>query len=263
MKNENNFFSPKRFTLLLKKNILSNISTISIAYAAITGLFIFIMFWVSFGFYQNGNVPSDSSQSGYIIFFLITLFLYGLFWASRSFTSMYRKNSNHDWLMTPVSPIERIFENYLITTIFQIFVAIIATFVAWGILSAITSIAFGFVWELFIPEYVKIAGKLLPIYISVVPIFLMCSSIFKRVPFFQFFLWTFIITTAWGAIAALLGWILFGTTQFEGNVTMYEAEGWLVFFKWLYRIGFYFLLPAFCLIVSYFKLKEVESQDGI
>lgn len=260
---DNNIFSIKRLLLLLRKNIVENWNVVAIAYAATIGLFIFIMFLISMGLNNKNIHPSQTRNVGFIIFFFLILFLFGFYWASRSLTAMYRKNSNQNWLMTPASPFERITESYLVATVFQIITAMTATLVAWLILALITSISFGFIWPFISMEHFKLAGRMILIYISIMPVFLMCSSIFKRAPFFQFFLWSFIISTAWTIMTVIYTFFLFGKTGINMNINFETIKGWGTFLQWAIHISFYFLFPAFCLAVSYFKIKEVESQDAI
>ncbi len=250
---QNDTFSLRRFQLFFQRYLFLNYKGVLIAFAAISGLLIFISVLTSIG-------HRGINQEAFIALSYVSFFLGGAIITSACFNEMHRPEKSIQFLTLPASQPEKFFAAYLSTTVLYILVAIsfyyVAYYVASGLALMLTNTPLKPV-NYFDASLAKIIG----IYFIVHSVFFLGAIYFKGYNFLKTLLALFVVQFTANLLIWLFGIIVFGDVIFEGfNKANFSGEEYFTdtLLPTLKIIGFY-ILPIFFLVVSYIRYNEREA----
>ncbi len=249
-----NQFSAQRFLLLIKRYLLFNAKTWLIGLGATSGVMIVI-----------GVIQAYISDYGYNVSALATtgqviIYVGGFILTSMAYNEIHTPARSQFYLTLPATTTEKLFSQWLITSVFFVLVANLLLSVVLLIGNLIGNIAWSVPFDIFNP-FTKGNLELMLIYIITQSIFFLGALYFRKNNFLKTILSLFVIGTALNIITVLFALLLFGTDgmQIESGMMDMQFTVWLEeTFPVAMKILFYGVLAPFCLVVSYFKLKERE-----
>ncbi|MEE4176944.1 MAG: hypothetical protein V2I46_05485 [Bacteroides sp.] len=253
MENKNNTFSFNRLFLLGKRQVVGNFSGLLIAFAAIAGSLLVIALLTGY------SSPTSLLNIGPL--FYVVLFIGGFVFTSNIFAELHSPQKSIPFLTLPVSKLERLVNAWLLTAILFPILAFIAfslvLLLAYLILGIpIPAGAFAMLWS-------AKALKIVILYFITQSIFLFGAVYFRKHNFLKTLLSLFVIQNVIGLFAALVGYLLFGTFQFDGNEFVSNSSftpGMERFFTVtiveIAKFAFYYLTVPFFLILTWFGIKE-------
>jgi len=262
--NIKNYFSPGRFWLLLKKEMVQGYKTLAISLSAVIGVFLFNLLL------SRGEVAQEVRGG----LFLPFLWLGGLIFTGRAFKEAHSSRRIHSWLMTPASQLEKFLQKLLMTTIFFILFLLVALLTASALNSLIYTLFFKRSVPLFNPFqrwiWVNIGH-----YLIVQSIFFLGAVWFRRHNFVKTVLainiLLFLITLLIGGFSAL---IFRGPLQeaIGGNGSYFIQAGQIMIQNFnhlnpyiigLLKVIYFGLLAPFFWLVAWFRMREIEVNNGV
>jgi hypothetical protein len=110
--------------------------------------------------------------------------------------------------------------------------------------------------------------------LTLVPVFLFGSVAFRRLAFVKTLLALFVSLIALGAVSVGLVWLFFGNGGPSDTASAYRLSidlgetadrggSWGAVWSWVGGIGFFGLVPAFFLAVTFLRLTECEVDHGV
>lgn len=251
MSNTNNF-SIRRLTLLMGRDVYTNLKYYLTFFATLGGILITLSLlntWSSNGVYDTGFLLNQG---------LFMLFLFGLVITSTTFKELNSKNRGWFYLMLPANPLEKLLSNWLITSIGYAVAASLLLVVSSLISSAFAVLLFGesmYIINPFEPHFLQFLLH----YCIIQSVFFLGAIYFKKHNFLKTILSLFILFFTLVFIVVIISQGLFQTwsissEQFEINDDTLLGSNLLTAIKAVY----YALIVPFFLTVSYFRLKEKE-----
>lgn len=255
METKNNTFSFNRLFLLAKRQIVGNLNGLLIAFAAIAGSLLIISLLTG---YSN---PSSLLSLGPMFF--VVLFIGGYVFTSNIFAELHSPQKSIPFLTLPVSKLERLTNAWVLTAIiFPILALLVFALVI--LLSylllriPIPAGAFSILWS-------AKALKIVLIYCITQSVFLFGAVYFRKHNFLKTLLSLFVIQNVIGLVAAIVGYLLFGTFNFKSddmiisqNINTGMESFFTVTLVQIAKIVFYYLTVPFFLILTWFSIKERE-----
>jgi len=211
--------------------------------------------------------PDESMYEGLYFGFL---FLGGMIFTSLSFSDdLYNRIRNHQFLMLPASPLEKLLSRALISAIiYPVALTLLFTLASLA-LEPLLYLLFREPMNLFNPfQKNHLTGYFN--YISVTSVFFLGSIYFRKVHFFKTILASLVILFTLSMISTLLirlfffdyfsGWELSHEFQYS-----FVARGsWpLGTYRAIGNIIYFILLPLFSYTVAYFRIQEVQATDAL
>jgi hypothetical protein len=269
----NQFFSFKRFSLLISKHWAENKKRYGLSVLAIIGLlitwFVFILMT------DPGELMEEDVQQ---VTFFMALFAVGAFYASQYFRHLGSREKGSNFLLVPASAFEKLL-CALVYAVFFFFIAFVAAFYlvdvlmvaianalsADEVISGKTEIANVFDVNLF-PGQGEFNINLLVFFFSVQSIFLLGSIYFKKYSFVKTIIGGFIGCFIIFLVMYFLFTNVLPSGDFISGLTSYrvhvdgindhvvEVPTWITD---ILRVAFYAIAP-FGWIVTYFRLKEKQ-----
>ncbi len=253
MKAKNNTFSLTRLFFLGKRQVLGNLSGFLIAFAAFAGTLLVISLLA--GYSDPGRLSRIAPL------FYVALFIGGYVFTSNIFAELHSPQRSIPFLTLPVSKLERLLNAWLLTAILFPVLALLSyalvVFLAHLILGVpLTATSFSMVWS-------KSAFNVVMIYVITQSIFLFGAIYFRKHNFFKTLLSLFVIQNVIGLFLLIIGYILFGTFKFEGEMMMQQSSfspALERFFTYILveivKFAFYYLTIPFFLLLTWFGIKE-------
>lgn len=261
----NEYFSPGRFFLLLKRDFLTHYRSILIAFAAIAGFVIFSS--AISALRQNG-------ASFHLKLYLLLLYPGGFIFTSRAFREVYNIRKSYTYMTLPGSLLEK-FTGRLISTSFGY---VLGTFLTYFVVAAISEglnqILFGYTHALLSPfSRVFLIGA--AAFLVFQSLFLAGAVFFKKNALIKTILMLTLLATALLIIVIFAARLVFPGC-FEGlHPTNHEFNNMRDLVEWLgmtedglllagrtirlvIRILFWAVLAPLCWIVSYLKFRKIE-----
>lgn len=253
----------KRFYHLILNELISNYKAILIAIGSAFGLLLIINV-ASVSGYQEWNFN--------LVFYPLVLFIGGFIVSSMAFSELYLKPRNIHYLTLPASIAEKLLSKLLLTTVGYILISLTLYELFSLIASGITNLFFGIGHPIFNPFHPLIL-KMIRIYIVTQSVIFFGSVYFKRLALIK----TILTLSGLGIALAILSGIIFrivfshyfkgfsfiGGPEFRQNFTFDPGMGTDI--EKLFRISsqilsvaFYWVMPIFFWVTSYFRLKETE-----
>ncbi|HLF11406.1 MAG TPA: hypothetical protein VJA26_09325 [Gammaproteobacteria bacterium] len=258
----NEIFSWRRLALLLRNDIMGGYRTLLIHSAALAVL---IVAGSMMNVYFNGASLNP------IYWFPALLFIWGPVIASRAFGELHDKTRNESFLLLPGSSLEKTAARLLLVTAgFLGFVLAYTTVVSF-LAETANLLVFGRQNELFRP-FDPLVGVLVGHYVVAQSLYFLGAAWFRKAHFWKTALATTAIWCGCIAFAVLLGWLLFEPYRDGFGVSFNEGELYSIFLgrtPLIDRVGqaakiaYYFVLPPFCWLVAWLRVKETQVSYGV
>ncbi|MFW5793205.1 MAG: hypothetical protein ACOCWC_02895 [Bacteroidota bacterium] len=249
-----NLFSFSRFLQLIKRFITLNGKTWIIGLAAATSLIILIALaqaFMSNGYFNYGSLVN---------FGLIQLFIGGFIITSLAFKELNSPARSQFFLTLPANALEKLLSHWFVTSV--VFVVIANILLAFAIM--VSSLFCNLIWstplQFFNP--LDLANlKIMSSYLILQSIFFLGSVYFRKGNFIKTALSLLVIGMAFMVFTIIMTFVLFGSGNpyFSNNTINPEVQH--VFeniIPMIFKIVYFGLLAPFCLLVSYFRIKERE-----
>jgi hypothetical protein len=259
----NDYFSVKRFRLLIKKDFRTQYKTYLIAMGAIFGILCIV---------NISSIASYKSWDFNLVFYPLTLFIGGFIFTSLSFNDLTHEQSRISYLTLPVSCFEKFVSKLFVTSIGYTVVSLVFYFVFTVIVFVFNSLVFGVAHRIFDPFHPVIL-LCIGIYLVTHSIFLLGALYFRRNSFIKTIFALFAAAIAYWAFITFVGFITFYLLVLVKQIDF----PFDLFFKGLYYpsippvindiIGvfvivvqalFWFVLAPLSWITGFFRLKEIE-----
>jgi len=240
------FFDISRTIKLFKRQLFLNKSNFLISYLGILAAY----FIISVGIASKNPIPY---QAEFVLFYII-YFILGYILTSRSFQELTDQRNGYQYLILPVSNFERLFVSWFISSVLYtiiIFISFIPVMIIANYIASFIGL-YDFTWFPFKNfHFLNLVG----IYLVTQTIFLTGSLFFRKNAFFKTILSIIIIYIANAMIVYFIFYIfnirVTGEKFFIINDNFNLLEN-------TYKIIFWYFLAPFMLIVSFFRLKEIE-----
>ncbi|MDX5421462.1 MAG: hypothetical protein LPK14_04355 [Hymenobacteraceae bacterium] len=241
----NTEFNLTRLGHFMRRQLYMNISSMWVAVVAIVGVLLVIS---GFTAYFNPHAISNL-----IPLYLVVLFLGGYIFTSRVYSEMHTPQKSYAFLTLPVSTAEKLVGAWLIVGPIYLIAAVAGVFVL-ALFSALVAGQPANLPNLTSNQFIRPVG----VFLVLQTIFFLGATAFKGNNFLKTLLALFILAVVLVAYTGLLGYMLFGNegARFEEGAAS-SFEGTMKFITdQLIPFLFWFVLPLFLLVVSFFKLKE-------
>ncbi|MBL7007326.1 MAG: hypothetical protein ISR78_09625 [Spirochaetia bacterium] len=260
---------------LLRKDILESRRGMSIY--ALTLFLIMLLPNILTMIFSN---PSYSDIATYYqSYFISFLFVGGFIITSLSFREdMYGKSTQHNWLMLPASPLEKLSVKVIYSALLYPILLLLFITASSLIIEGLNTMIFGRHYLVLNPVD-ALYWKLIPIYIVTQSVFLLGAAYFRKASFVKTVLMLNLLGLVIGLITILAGRIIFNNyfdgmsidsdliiNNFEIRFSSPEAfEGIIAFrvFETIGKVLFWVFLAPFCWVVSYFRVREVQANDAV
>ncbi len=260
----NSILNPKRFLHLILNELVSNYKAILIAIGSVFGVLLIINV-ASVGSYKEWNFN--------LVFYPLVLFIGGFVVSSMAFSELFIKPRNIHYLSLPASSVEKLLAKLLLTTVGYILISLVLYEVFTLIASGITNIFFGIGHPVFNPFH-PLIWKMIRLYIITQSVIFFGSVYFKKLALIK----TMLALSAFGTAISILAGIIFrivfahyfkgmsfiGGPEFMQSFSFDpgmgpDIEKLMKFSAQAVKIAFFWVMPVFFWVVSYFRLKETEA----
>lgn len=266
----NQFFSVKRFSLLVLKHWADNKKRYGLSVFAFIGL---LIVWFVFVLLIDDNEFMDSDIQEITYFF--SLFIVGTFYASQYFRDLGSRAKGINFLLVPASAFEKLLCSLLYTVVF-FFIVFSGIFYLVDFLLVVVSNAIGGghyeVTNVFKVVFVRFGGdmavQLLFIFFSIQSIFLLGSVYFEKYGFIKTIICGFVAFFIVICLLFLLYDFLLPRGEYqEGFLTSYRVyvdgvnDHLVEIPTWIgktFGILIMYAVAPFLWIVSYYRLKEKQ-----
>ena len=182
---------------------------------------------------------------------------------------MFSRIGQHNWLMLPATALEKFLAKALASAFFYP-IALTGVFIISSlVIEGLTALLFGSPFDIFNP-FDASTGLMLLHYLVIQSVFLLGATLFRKVHFVKTVLSAASIAVILSIIGGVFMRIVFApyfTGMFVLDISftgdMPDAP---VLFRglWIYmQILYWAVLPVFCWITSYIRVKEVQSTDAV
>lgn len=236
-------FNLTRLGYYLKRQLYMNISSMWIAIVAVVGVLLVISGLTA--------INSPNKIQNLVPLYLVVLFVGGYIFTSKIFSEMHSPQKAYAFLTLPVSTAEKIIGGLLIVAPVYLIIALAGILM----LSFTSGLIAG--QPMLIPsltnkEFTYPIGT----FLVTQTFFFLGAVAFRGNNFLKTLLALFIVTLIISAYSGGLGYLLFGKGHLQLGPES-ELKGTAEFiFKDVVPFLFWFVLPLYLLVVSYFKLKE-------
>ena len=260
-----NHFSPRRFLLLFKRDLIQGYKVLLITSAAVIGTLLLILLLSS-----AGKTGEDFHEG----LFLPLLWLGGLIFTSLCFKESHSVNQIHQWLMTPASPLEKFMEKLLLSTVFYVLALLAGFFLATCLNSLIYLMIFKQTVPLFNPAQSWLWFNI-GHYMIIQSIFFLGAVWFRKYNFVKTVLSLnvvqILLAMAVGGIAALAYWG--PIKEAAGGNAHFFVQGGQIIFQNFHRLNpflltvlkfiYFGLIAPFFWFLSWLRMREIEVKDGV
>jgi hypothetical protein len=163
------------------------------------------------------------------------------------------------WMMLPGSILEKFLSRLLITSVL-LFVAIyISFFIGINAGNIITALIWQNTFYLNIPLYESSAQQSIIVFLNLHAIFFAGGLYFKKHPFIKTCLSVLIISLCITAVLSAFGGLAYAVRTSNSGETYYMMNRyWPEFAGRAIKLLFYCIIPVFCWIISYYRLREKQ-----
>jgi hypothetical protein len=259
----NDFISPARFRLLLKKDFYTQYKTYFIGIGAICC----ILFIVNIA-----SVASWNSWNFNLVFYPLTLFIGGFIFTSLSFGELASEQSRISYLTLPASVFEKFASRLLVTSAGYVLVSVAFYFVFSVIAFAVNMLIFGVAHPVFNPAHPVIV-LCIGLYLVTQSVFFAGAVYFRGNALIKTIVALFVLALAfWIFMAIVFAGALYGIVAirhidfpfdlfFKGQyypAVPHEFDRISTVFAVVIQVLFWFVLAPLAWVIGYFRLKEVE-----
>jgi hypothetical protein len=246
-------FSLQRLAWVLRNDVMRSYRSALV----ISGTAALVALVVSLGISYYGTV--GDGPLFYRILFLAALFAWGTIATSVSFSDLHGRGTNAAFLLLPASALEKTLSRLLIYTVGLIgYLLLFTTVLSWA-LEGINTLWIGERRAFFSP-FDDVAWLLLPHFIVTQALFFLGAAWFRKVWFIKTVGTTLAIAIGFALLAALLGWLVGPTACLNANCEQFELFDWVADAA---PVAYQYLLPPFCWVVAWLRVKETQVSHGI
>ena len=257
------------FLLVVKKELTENRKNLLIY--ALTVFLVLLLQEVINAFIAVQSGITHVGYTNYAGSFSLFLFVGGFIITSMAFAQdMFTREGQHNWLMLPASRFEKFLAKGGLSACAYPIALTILFALSSVIIELLTLALFGTPMRLFNPisqHVIHLIGH----YLAVQSIFLLGSTFFRKGHFMKTVLAIGVIALAIGAFSTLLVRVifapyisdLFGAHIVLDSSTIQQHQGFFGVSRWILSILYRLILPLFCWVTSYIRVKEVQATDAI
>ena len=261
----NEYFSPGRFFLILKRDFFSNYRTILITIGAIAAFVILASTISAF---------NRSGEEFHLILYFLLLFVGGFIISSRAFREMHNPQSSFTYITLPGSQLEKFTGKLILTSIGYVIGALIIYSAISAVSEIINQLLFGYTHAFLNPfTRVFIIGS--AAFVVIQSLFLTGAVFFKKNSLIKTILMLAVLAIAILVIVILSARFIFPGFLNGVKPVKEEFQSFQEFTEWLgmnedrlrevgraawiiIKILFWAVLAPLCWTVSYFKFKKAE-----
>ena len=260
-----NIILPRRLLYLLKRDLLSNITTTLITFGAVTAVIYLISALTAYN-----RTPSDQL---YFTLFTNLLFIGGLIVTSMVFREMHRKETAQNYLLLPASNFEKFFSRLLISTVGFAAVTLVGLTLISYLSEGINTLIFKRHNQIFNP-FTKTVWMLMAHYFVAQSVYFLGAAYFRKHNFIKTINVIFLILI----LVSILGVLFFRIIYFDIFDTFFGIKDTSLMIQWdkislapktidtLINIAkaLYWLIPApLFWTITYFRIKEAEVKNAV
>ncbi len=247
-------FSLQRFAHLLRNDALR----VSRSVLVLSGAAALWMLLISLASAYDGVV--GEGPRFYRIFFLIALFAWGAIATSDCFRDMHGRTTNMAFLLLPASALEKTLARLLLHTVGLVaYLLVFTTMLSW-VAEGLNLVIFD-VRRSFFSPFDSLVWTLMPYYICTQAMFFLGAAWFRKLHVVKTVGVTVGIVLGLCAFAALVSWLLFGSTGWTtGDGDAFLALDWV---PDVASLAYFYVLPPFCWIVAWLRVSELQVSHGI
>ncbi len=260
----------RNILLLLKKQVYEDKKGLIIYASVVFGLILIPN--LVMGFF--GKLPSSQDDMGYLGLFGNLLFAGGFIMVSITYAQeMYSKVKQHAWLMLPVHAHEKLIAKVIYHAIIYPLVLLIFIFASSVIIEGLNAVLFSSSTP-FLDMTDLAVWKMILNYLILQSVFLLGATYFKSANFVKTVLSVMVVSIVLSIILALIARVVYAPyaqVMFHGGISIDEttfimntnAMNLLETYEVIGKTIYWALLAPFCLVVSYFRIREVEAKDAV
>jgi hypothetical protein len=188
------------------------------------------------------------------------IFVGGFILTSMAYNEIHTPARSQFYLTLPATTAEKLFSSWFITSIVYV---IVTNLVLWFVLllsNSIAHLAWATPWDIYNP-FAPTYTQLMAIYMATQSVFFLGALYFRKNNFMKTILSLFVISMIINVITVVFAYLIFGTPGIHTDMEAMDPGFGYSFMTTLPKIMkglFYGVLAPFCLVVSYFTLKERE-----
>ncbi len=247
----NEFFCLSRFYYLCRQSIGKERNDIT--FLCLKIIAIFILGTALLGFI---GLPSITIAP---LFYYLILYFVGIRWAANAFPELRNKEKCCSWLMVPGSAFEKYISRLILSSIGFAVLFSVLYFIGVNIGNIINLIVFNNHFIPFVPfETVDVPFTIASL-VTLHSIFCVGGLYFKRYPIVKTVLFVLLIIILLMVSISTIGGLLF-SYRVSFNVQNFPilSRYWTMSVSWFFKLFFYCIIPVFCWVIGYFRLKKVE-----
>lgn len=244
----NTAFDLTRLGHFIKRQLYMNSSSLWVGTVAVTGFLLVASVLLPY-------LKGANSVPVLVNLFGAVFFISGFVLTSKVYAEMQSPQQSYLFLALPVSAVEKLVGAWLISS--PMFIA--AAGIGFSVLMLISALMAGeSAFAFFQSKYLFLNLRDVGAYMVFQTVFLLGACAFKGNNFMKTLLAAFVFVVVLVGYTALFGYLLFGSAgpafTVEDSKRMEDSFGFVV--KSVLPLLFWFVLPLFLLVVSFFKLKE-------
>jgi hypothetical protein len=262
--NMNAFFNPKRFWLLIKKDVYTQYKTYLIGLGAIFCILIVI------------NIASIASYKYWnfnLVFYPLTLFIGGFIFTSLCFNELYQEQSRISYVMLPASVFEKFVSKLVITSIGYVIVSLIIYFLFSVIVFFFNSLIFGIAHRIFNPFH-PVIWVCVRVYLITQALFLFGAVCFRKNTLVKTILSLFGLAFVYTIFVSAVIVIMYCVFSVNGHIyfsfELFTEAGprgvaypsiiktITILLAYNIRLLFWFAFAPFLWIITFYRLIEIE-----
>jgi hypothetical protein len=242
----------RRFSLLLRSDVLAGYRLLLIASAALAVL---LVFGALIGGYNGGGF-----RTYYDGCFIATLFACGLIGTSLSFRELHDKHRNISYLLLPASALEKTLARLAFGTVGAIAFALVLVTVMALLAEGLNLAVFGVQNEVFKP-FGWLPWTMIAHYVVAQSAFFLGAAWFRKAHFIKTVLALNLLAVCQSVLGALLVWLL--SMQFDSAPYEVDLEPLNGLFQAVWRPTYYGALPLFLWFVAWLRVREAQVSHGV
>ncbi len=249
----NNILSIKRLYLFLRRQILSNTTTLLIAFGAVAGALLVVT--LLSGFLQ----PQEPSNLTGL--YLSAMFIGGFVFTSNIYAELHQSQRSYQFLTLPVSTTERLAGAWVITAVLFPLVSVAAMALIVLIANLLINISMGV--SPFPSVFTGGTWTAVKIYVVTQSMFLAGAAYFRKNNFLKTVLTLFVASMILQFFFALSAWLILspldpgpGFSMQAQHLTPQLEQLIMTYIPNTARVVFWYLWAPFFLVIAWFSLKE-------
>lgn len=250
----NNFFSIRRLSLLIKRQVYSSGSSLMIAFGGIAGFLLILSLLVAY--FNPAALP------GLTAVYFVAMFVGGFIYTSNIFNEMHQIQRSYSFLTLPVSVTERLLSAWILSGI----IFPLASLLIMSLIVTLANLLMNLAFELspFQSIFSGSSINAVKVYVVLQSIFFLGAIYFRKNNFIKTILALFVLFAIVSMYSGFLGWAMFKPFSDNSiNITVDEMSPSMEHFVTqqvpaIAGFVFWYLTIPFFLITSWFALKERE-----